>query len=398
MDPGRLNRSAARHLWHAAGGLLILLSALCGWRLAQIDGLLRPIHVSGPSMSPTLWGPHRHLSCNACGFTHPVQAAPAPPAGSLRCFSCGQTRLHLSDLIHSGDRVSIDRAAYRLTPPRLGDLVAIRTDEGGLQVKRIAALPGQRLRIDDRGTLWIDGRVQRIGPDEIWQRSVLVHDNRYPGPDGSRWRRVGSFLIYHHIDIHGGREPGTFPAAPVRDDDPANIGLSRLTRPVDDLQLAIELRAAESCQVEVVFAADRAPLMAAIPVAAGECQIRVAKIGSRLWKSIGDQPLQSVPLVRAPLVRAPPDLAALAPERPVAVRLRPSGREQRPAAEITHLWLGRAPRFDPPPDRVDQWRQGVTAPEGHYLVLGDNPPASVDSRHAPQGIKRERIIGRVIRQ
>lgn len=393
--------------------LILALTATAAWRVSQIEGLAAPIHVAGPSMSPTLWGPHRRVVCQECGFQHPVHAPAigvhAAATRSLRCFGCGRLGIQISSTVQAGDRVLIDRAAYLLSTPARDDLIAIRMPGGGLQVKRVVGLPGELVRIDREGNLVIGEQPLRMSPEQSWKRSVVVYDDRYRGPTGSRWQKLasGDWHVYHHVDIHhpgGGAKPEK--AARIRDDDPANASLSRFTHPVEDLQLALRVRSTDRCTLEVVFATAEQPIFASLELPAGEQTVRVSKIGKTIWHlpsegpprraareggafpSETDRPEGNWPEVNWPEVNS---------ARPLAIRLRGRGAEGDVEPRLDRLWLGRSVRFDPPRAYADRWLRGVTVAAGRYLVIGDNPPASEDSRSAPEGISADRIMGRVIR-
>ena len=61
-----------------------------------------------------------------------------------------------------GEYVLCDRFAYRSSPPRRGDVVLARglADGGNTVVKRVVAVPGDRVEVDD-GALLVNGMTAR---------------------------------------------------------------------------------------------------------------------------------------------------------------------------------------------------------------------------------------------
>jgi signal peptidase I len=60
-----------------------------------------------------------------------------------------------------GDHVLVEKLSYRLSAPHRGDLVVLAAPGGGgLAVKRVVGLGGDRIAIED-GVLAVDGRRQR---------------------------------------------------------------------------------------------------------------------------------------------------------------------------------------------------------------------------------------------
>jgi signal peptidase I len=101
-------RHRARWRWVLAAGVLVLLAATRMW-------VAEPFSIPSASMEPTL---------------------------------------------RPGDQVLVDKLAYRRTAPRRGDLALFTT--GGdrtVLLKRIVALPGDRVAIED-GVLAINGRLR----------------------------------------------------------------------------------------------------------------------------------------------------------------------------------------------------------------------------------------------
>ena len=65
--------------------------------------------------------------------------------------------ISMEPTIASGDLIFINRLAYRFREPRRGDIVAVRlAGRSVVYVKRLIALPGERLKIE-AGTISIDG-------------------------------------------------------------------------------------------------------------------------------------------------------------------------------------------------------------------------------------------------
>jgi signal peptidase I len=66
--------------------------------------------------------------------------------------------LSMAPHIASGEYVLVNTFAYRFGTPHRGDIVAFRHDDvtHELFIKRVAALPGERIRID-RGVVYLNG-------------------------------------------------------------------------------------------------------------------------------------------------------------------------------------------------------------------------------------------------
>jgi signal peptidase I len=92
-------------------------------------------------------------------------------------------------LLNNGDRTLVDRAAYRGSIPRRGDVVLFaRAYEGGERmIKLVGGLPGETIEVHD-DHLWVDGRrlqfpspmvgslpgSWKLGPDEWFALSFAV--------------------------------------------------------------------------------------------------------------------------------------------------------------------------------------------------------------------------------
>ncbi len=75
------------------------------------------------------------------------------------CTSVAIDDSSMSPTIHAGDRVFLNRAAYRLGSVKRGDLIVYRgTNSNDIHVKRVIGLPGEEIQIRD-GIILINGET-----------------------------------------------------------------------------------------------------------------------------------------------------------------------------------------------------------------------------------------------
>lgn len=161
---------------------VILMLMIDTW---LVSGIVYPIRVAGPSMMPSLDGPRFEIACPQCGYPLCWCAATQSFANCLeraRCPNCGTRLARLMTSgnqqpqpnVRAGNPVVILKGLWRAW--KRWDTVAFYNagEHGGLTVKRIVGLPGERTEIRD-GVLWADGRLQPR-PWEV-QRSMCVPVN-----------------------------------------------------------------------------------------------------------------------------------------------------------------------------------------------------------------------------
>jgi len=178
-----LKRTFARlpRPWRVALDWIVTIAAAVGLVLAIKAWVVNPYRIPSSSMEPT-------LHC----------ARPAP--GCLARFS---------------DRVLANRFIYHLRNPRRGEIIVFHAppaaaragcaERGDTFVKRLIGLPGDRVREDARGAIWIDGRglkepyVERSRTGDGYRgRSwrvpaheyFMVGDNRDHSCDSRAWGPV----------------------------------------------------------------------------------------------------------------------------------------------------------------------------------------------------------------
>jgi len=139
-------------------GALVIVLAIKQW-------IVNPYRIPSSSMEPT-------LNC-------------AKPAEG--CLASG-------GLFDGSDRVLACRICYRFSSPRRGDIVVFtapplaleKCGEGGTFVKRLIGLPGDTVREDRHGFIWVDGKQL----DEPYVTAARREADVVNNPDylGKTWR------------------------------------------------------------------------------------------------------------------------------------------------------------------------------------------------------------------
>jgi signal peptidase I len=439
------NRRRKSRLLLAAAFIVVLVSALLVLlRLVTLRGIVFPVRVTSASMAPALFGTHRAIECRDCGFDVTFAEEYPPPDGLATCPNCG-CRENDADLAQRrlGDRVTIDSLGPRLRALERFEMVAFREAALGeqLAVKRIAALPGEELTIRN-GELYANGALVRKNRRQQLSMRVLVHDDRFrsnderanarwrPEAPSSRWQAVDNgyaisgsaaiqskdrpirfdWLIYRHFPCHPS-PVGRLTESPVTDLDTFNQGLPRSNvRPTADV--ALEMRWRSSGEGAVALAVtdggDRFLLTIDLSKARWELDRNRVRLASAalpanlLAKLSSEAVVVEFGLCDRQLCFA---LGGRTLAR-VPYRKRTKGKlSSRPlmigacggSHSLTDLRVYRDVHYAGPGDKR-KWRPAANDGESRgdlrtYLVLGDNPPASVDSRHRVEGVPFSIIEG-----
>lgn len=412
--------------------IVAILFVLGTVRLWHLHGLVRRITIDGPSMVPAFCGVHYEIECSDCTFPFRVDAESPPPNGEAACPNCGciENKLVASQL-KSAERVIIDSWPLLWRKPLRGEMIAARLprESDSLIVKRVAATEASFFSIE-QGDLYVDRQLQRKTLEDLRAVRVLVHDNDFQHQlsknlpprwrstqEASTWTSNGS--VFHHASPSATQAdpdwleyqhwPCTADAtlrgtvAPVRDNDSYNQGPGpRELNAVSDLLLACRVRCSGSG--ELLFAASdgderfevsfqshlndqshnlsdelRFPLNALSPAGSliefGLCdqQLLVAvdgrTIAGRHYNRPVDTPTETL--------------------HPLAIGVRGL------TVEISQLRVWRDIYLLNPQGLPRLWESESISPQ-HVVLLGDNPPVSIDSRHwQPAGIPPGDILGLV---
>lgn len=141
------------------------------------------------SMANTLKGAHFQLSCSQCGYEYAYNfGSEMVPnhevfieSGSPRCPSCGYFLPRgTKRLAANGDRILVLKCIYQFFEPKRWDVVVFKNpDEPGQNfIKRLVARPGEEIKIID-GDIYINDQIARKPPKiqrELW---MPVYDNDY---------------------------------------------------------------------------------------------------------------------------------------------------------------------------------------------------------------------------
>lgn len=413
-------------------------------RLSFIQGIFRRVTIDGPSMAPHLLGSHFNVICTDCKFAFSCDAEHLPTDDLAACPNCGYTanQLDQAELLPA-DRVLIDRWPLLWSTPKRGSVVAISLPGTiDLAVKRIAALPNERLAIQD-GDLFANGQRIRKTPAELTSLRQLVHDNTYlplpmgegrgeglelrqklpprwrPLTDASVWQTTTNGFVATPPPSHATtdwlqyenwkstadpRSRGI--ASYIADNDSYNQGETH--RPLNAVRDVLV-----SCRIRTV----------------GEGKFTLAAVDMHQRFELEIEPQKSATLRTGERTLVNRKLTTNFSHRfaqvdfglcdqqvflmidgrtifrhPYNGTSGPDFRQRHPLAigtrglrlEITELCVWRDVYYLDPQGLHRPWELTTPLDKGEYALLGDNQPVSIDSRHwQPASIPRSAILGHV---
>lgn len=406
----------------------------CGGAPAGRDAI-----VVGGSMFPTLVGEHLASNCPDCGFAFLADAGGIPRSGKLVCPNCGFAEIAArSATRRAATQIEVDEG--RREPDR-GELICYRqAGSDRIAIKRVVGLPGETVELLD-GQIWIDGRRLNFprgtaGPwihvyDSRWQPAPRADlQNRWlpQNPEASHWQRkanayewraanpqVGGrgtderaetdWLEYQHwrCFAHRGRRDAPFP---IEDHYGFNQALARTLNDVLEWDLTLDLslgagsalvvKLAGNPEIEIRLSTDFENHVGRYQWTSGERSgegsIKLASpqngesaMALRLeWRTLGG--VSQLSLGGKPIAKLPPQIRSDPPAAPAPIA---AVGARRGRVEISRLTIQRDVFYEGG-GGTTRWALGAD----EYLVLGDNPPISRDSRQLdPPLIDRSEILG-----
>lgn len=442
-NSAELPRGDRRRIQQAVAAILLVLSLLVVARLWCLEGLLFPVSIEGASMADTFVGVHYQVKCADCGHEFRCDGQRVPATMTAACPNCGyaDNKLHPADY-RPGEQVLVDRWVYLLGRPHRGDIVAIADPDDNAQrvVKRIVGLPGEHIAIR-HGDIIVDGQPAAKSLRELKSQATLVNDSRQPPRKSTdvpaRWQPAemdtywveenGTHFYRAHLSkqtkvkVQEGFDWLSFryirridrpmphvEYSPVLDDDAYNQDVNRNLNDVSDLLLTCRATVAKyGC---LVFAAIDREDRFEVHLCHDERKLKVYQNGEILKEELlphrnHDEPIdiefalcdQRVlfgmdgrQVLAQAYQRTNPEAAQVDPQ----LQIGGAGARIR----ISNARVYRDVYYLHPNNTNENWHAERKLPANCYLLLGDNPPVSEDSRQWPQeGVPLSAIHGRVIK-
>ena len=90
----------------------------------------------------------------------------------------------MENTLHNGDNLIVDKLSYRFHDPDRFDIIVFPQEDGRYFIKRIIGLPGENVRIDEDGFIYINGEnLQESYVKEVMRDPGLAKDGIQLGAD-----------------------------------------------------------------------------------------------------------------------------------------------------------------------------------------------------------------------
>lgn len=401
-------------------------------------GPWRPARLTGGSMAPRLLGPRWTVRCDDCRFPFGCGAEVFSDEWPVACPNCGARQIRSQATRQPGQRVWMDHRYMLGGAPNRWEIVALRSPDGPLVVKRLIGLPGERVAVRG-GDVWIDGRRPIRSLAQVEDTFVAVHDDRFR-PAGRRsgwiaedplslWRQVpggydfpvagsgasGSasdavdWLVFQPVSLPADKD---LPAM-ITDDCGYNQHLMRSANRVEDLLLTCHVVLGPDGFAAVRVAYRGRQWIVLLDRANGRLRLSERPFGKvcveRPWpvrrrRTDGDLAVAACDgrllvgwdgreLIRYAIADPPETVTAKTDVPLLAIGGRYGPVQVRRIRVLRDLYYEPWPAGAGQRGRtgVDQWQLGAD----EFFLVGDNCPLSCDSRAWHPAVRRSALVGRV---
>ena len=82
--------------------------------------------------------------------------------------------------LSDGDHLIVDKLSYRIHPPGRYDIVVFPYETGVYFIKRVIGLPGERIKIDENGIIFVDGEplAESYGREVIRDAGIFSEEKK----------------------------------------------------------------------------------------------------------------------------------------------------------------------------------------------------------------------------
>jgi len=99
----------------------------------------------------------------------------------LQTFVIQRTRVSgrsMEPTLSDGDVLFVDKISYNFSDPERFDIIPFEYEDGVYYIKRIIGLPGESVRIDESGIIYINGEVltESYGKEVIYDAGIAINE------------------------------------------------------------------------------------------------------------------------------------------------------------------------------------------------------------------------------